>query len=1184
MSIITKMGLPAKRVCPENQLIQSSMKKFKASQYKNPPKFFLKPAFMIKNIWIEILDYLETKSCLLVISKVDKFFNSLVKNYENFRASLDFKLIIEYSGSDDINDYRIVNSKCIDCILKSKLLSRLKLKFASCGMNMNNIFRSDLNFSQILLPMPTLKTLKILKINVFENFEEEVLKFINLFENLEELKIKFNNYSPEAISLISEKYIKNDEINYYQNRHLRKLSLNISYDDIFNDLDHNIGLEKFSLKQFRESRIFLLPKFLKNNYNLRCIKLPNTFFFTTHSAIDLCQYIKSTTILEELNISESIFCELKLFINAIQHNQSLKILTLNHFIEREIGSKDSCELICKLSLTSIEDFSMTTFISKTTNINYNSIEEFWSTTAFKNQKTIFYKSLNYLLSKSKKLRKIALYIPDVSYKYAGKLAKLIIKHVKIGNIRYFAGYDLKMLIKNKIDIMTIKKKGNKKFQNSCILANIFWKFLGYDNRIVRFIKQSQSKKEIDVEKMIKNINEDKRLIINPEKTNEITRKFSPLHLFSLLTISTRIVDLKELDIRNYKFNCYIDSLPKFLKSFKSLEKLKFFTINCYNNTLINIFKAIFALKKILLINWDLISNNELDLIDIFDGLNKHQTLRKFKLENSGFKLSDCFFGNEFEDFISHSKLISLNLYKIELTYCHMIQLANGLKNNNTITYLRLEKLPKEQLMPQVNSIYLIEVFLMILASLESKNHYERISIFFSYKERDMSQMSDTIAEQYLSRISQILLNNRKLKEFNVFLIPPYKYFLNYSEILLNAYENSEVLKTINFIDLKLNLSNLEKTSAIVKDWYKSGHPFICGSSKLISNYCFFKLMGIFIIEFIKKHQPLIVGELIEYIIRATNAETMKKLNFNMEYDNNWSDVYKLNLLEYFSSLEELTMSISMNSFAKLEIIEKNIQKLDCLHTIKFQDKEYGDDNLNAFLSAKNLTYLKIFNSNILKTCLEGLSEKIKLSRLEKLTLKHIKYLNIRDDREISFLELIKAITCSSLKVLKVYIDYTPILLEILISRLKYFASLEFIGVSILSNYGNFNIPIKSIISIMQDEGTSLYKIKVNNYIWNIRDIKDKEKLEIIECNLNPADLIVLCELCERKIMKNLKCVDLSCNQGIIDENFEENMTRIIRALGSCEIIMENSGCSQKNIKTIKNLLGYERGSLLSFKI
>lgn len=70
----------------------------------------------------------------------------------------------------------------------------------------------------------------------------------------------------------------------------------------------------------------------------------------------------------------------------------------------------------------------------------------------------FINSLDYYLQTSKAIKKFDINYLDLSSNYAQNLADLIIKHSKLGNIEYFAGYNLKMLIDNKVEILELIKK------------------------------------------------------------------------------------------------------------------------------------------------------------------------------------------------------------------------------------------------------------------------------------------------------------------------------------------------------------------------------------------------------------------------------------------------------------------------------------------------------------------------------------------------------------------------------------------------------------------------------------------------------------------------------------------------------------------------------------------------------
>lgn len=264
------------------------------------------------------------------------------------------------------------------------------------------------------------------------------------------------------------------------------------------------------------------------------------------------------------------------------------------------------------------------------------------------------------------------------------------------------------------------------------------------------------------------------------------------------------------------------------------------------------------------------------------------------------------------------------------------------------------------------------------------------------------------------------------------------------------------------------------------------------------------------------------------------------------------------------------------------MVEKSIQKLKKLHTIKLLNASNEIDDISCCLGAENLFYLKI-TGGILKTNnLERLSHKIKSSRLEKLTFKNFSFQE-NGHIDISFLQLLIVISCSSLKGLKIYTKFTPNLLNLLIQRLNTFTNLEFIGVNLLENYASFEDSIKNLISIIKSKKTSLSKIKVHTYTWNIKKLQGSKNIEIVGYCLTPLDLLILVELCEKRVVINVDVVNLSDNKEIVDDNFLGIMVRIIKALGYPKVIIKRSRCEIKHKKEIKDLIG-KKDFHLKFRI
>lgn len=86
------MYLPLKR---RNSLINNlgkSRKKFKSQLDAKVLNSKAKPKYLSKIMWIEILDYLDTRSYFLIIPRINSFFYILVKNSKNYRTSLKYTL------------------------------------------------------------------------------------------------------------------------------------------------------------------------------------------------------------------------------------------------------------------------------------------------------------------------------------------------------------------------------------------------------------------------------------------------------------------------------------------------------------------------------------------------------------------------------------------------------------------------------------------------------------------------------------------------------------------------------------------------------------------------------------------------------------------------------------------------------------------------------------------------------------------------------------------------------------------------------------------------------------------------------------------------------------------------------------------------------------------------------------
>lgn len=352
-----------------------------------------------------------------------------------------------------------------------------------------------------------------------------------------------------------------------------------------------------------------------------------------------------------------------------------------------------------------------------------------------------------------------------------------------------------------------------------------------------------------------------------------------------------------------------------------------------------------------------------------------------------------------------------------------------------------------------------------------------------------------------------------------------------------------------------------------------------------NSYEFSKSMPIVLSNLAKKSQNLFVKGLLKMIYgniiyrkKISECKTLK-FNYNTQDEHIFHNLYKYNFIDEFSCLEELILSGIQLTSIEVEVLKRNIKKLEHLHTIKLINVILLDDpDVSGFLVPKKLSCLKIYNIKENLSILLKLSENIRYTHLEKLTLK---YKSCDDSIELksNLQKIIESLSCSALKTLKICIDFTPHLFNLFICKLPSFENLEHVCVFISENYLDFQNPIKELISLIKNKKTLISKIKIHTYTWDLEKFHKERELNFVGCKLHPLDLIIFGELCEQNILKNVDSIDISNNIGINDDNFAVNMTKIIKALGCRKVVMKNLNVQRKHIEKIKSLLGYERSSM-----
>lgn len=1177
------MDLPVKRKNSSETPAESFKKRPSSDLLARMHDPFLKPANLSKNIWKEILDYIDTRSYCYIVPQINSFFNNIVKECKNNRKFLKL-----YFRFDSVNCEKHDNTR-IEHILNCTQLKKLELKLFDCN--------SLSQFTKTLIQMPSIKTITQLKVSIRDKIEKLQNLLIQM-ENLQVLKLRTYYIHHEMNSFILKNYIHNIKDDNSSRTTLKKLSLylDISTNEhgitkIIDSLDKNIGLEKLSIKNnenypnedenYNSKHQFKLKEF-KANYYLKSLKLYD-IYFDASAAESLLNFLDSTHALEELYLSEHIMIYGKSFYDALLINRSLKVLHIEPFLcdyvnDYKIETENVCGLLNTVSYMSIEDFSV--YIE-----DYRDIGK-------------VLESLEELLKNSQKLKKINIKVSNYAHKHVQAFADLVMKYVRLGKIQYFAGYDLKLLMENKIDTLEIRNSEKAIYtdehKNQEILCEIFRQLLPNAGKVTRIVSHNY-KCIYNIKELIESVIETKTLDLK-----KLLYYNCPLFFFSVICYSSRYKGLKKLIIKNAFVNSCRIAFSNILKELTSLQTLK---LGCFKNYMNLNFSKISKvinsyLPELSYIKFITYIMDSKVIYKMFNNLVSNSSLRKFKIENISFKNRKWETITALANFIASSKLVSLNfsLTYFALTYDELVILNQAFELNQTITHLNIDSFSAETDNYSEIRNQKYDTFVVLL-SLQSKSNYEKISIFYEYNYKPENTTIDEYSLLFLERVTNILLNNQRLRVFNVQLesYPSCSFYYKYIEVLLNAIKRNKNLEIVNGIDVKDFFSNEKIAVQIAIEYFQYGTNYlknIRSWRKLRINYELYdEYISVYLSELVKSSSPGVVNYVVKLLFgKETNA---KSLNFNIEnskiryYEE--LVIYMLNFIDAFSGLEELVLTCIDITAYEIDVIMKNIKNLDCLRILKLVEckniKKYSSTiniaDISRILEVKNLFYLKIYRGMLSPKNLTKFAEINKFSRLEKLAIKNIQHIDL--DAQTYFQQLFDIIICPFIKTLKIHIKYTPYILNLLIERLSAFENLEYFSVNILENYSNYQISLGNIISMIKNRKSLISKIKVCKYTWDILKLQEKENLEFVGCRLNPADLMIFAGFCEERIVENVETINFSENAGVVDDNFIGNMVKVIRDLGCKTIIMENSGCEQEHINQIKSLLGDEN-TLCSFVV
>lgn len=266
-----------------------------------------------KDIWMEIIKFLDTKSFLTILPTINKFFYISVNDCKKHLYHLSINLKIEKNESTGGKE-KIIHEKSIDLMLKAVSIEKLNLKINNKESIPSLINRSTL--PQLLKTMPWSNTLRILHFEIIELNNVILKDFLNSLQNLEKVSLKFHYSYPSSIEYFIFRFInpqdKNNntrEIPFTPIKHLfiEYIKASASGIDIFDFLDRNKHIESFALNfNTRLPLEHSLSPHLNYNTNLKILELSPAFAFGYEEAKNFCMFLEKNKSLVKVKISETL--------------------------------------------------------------------------------------------------------------------------------------------------------------------------------------------------------------------------------------------------------------------------------------------------------------------------------------------------------------------------------------------------------------------------------------------------------------------------------------------------------------------------------------------------------------------------------------------------------------------------------------------------------------------------------------------------------------------------------------------------------------------------------------------------------------------------------------------------------------------------------------------------------------
>lgn len=1065
---------------------RQSRKKLKSK--KDIPKIDIKTItkyeVLRKDLWMNIFDFLDSRTFFCSISLVNKYFYSISCDFHKFRTTMSLQVTI----------YTLPNTTNVEISKKPLVLVgnafnleklRLKVKVKQSGNN-SLLQTTPKTLTSLFIFIRTLKTIKILS--------ENYLIISSILPHLAETT---------KISCKVDKITESEVAEFFNS-----LSTNIKVQSLAFKIDEAC----FSAPVFYQFPLVSIASSLKT------LKISPAFRFSPAESEKFSNTLSKNTTLNTVHISETITLNLDPFINMLKNNKTIKTLCLGHLTNERsfvLLYQNAIMIFHALSTSNIEDFSV--FV--------DSQHEIWRDFGLANRYDGFDLAIDNMLEKSQLKRFSLGGLTGVDQEKLFALREIVIKNVRSAKLKRFCGVNIRKLLKNRVkvistDVAPLKNHAFSQSLHFSLLCEVL-KVIVPEATNLKLLKNDT--KTYDLDDILS-----KNIFYIPENNSNILKY---LVLFSL----PRMPYIQYLDLTN--FNDFSTSeLEKYvIKSLKKLDGIAFQA---------KYHRIVFCLEELLKyhpgierITCASFSNYHCSLV--FEKLTEFKMLKILKLEDV--RVDRYYKENVLSDFVDGLRLKELCISKVSFYNSDLQSLLLSIKKNQELERLLLNHLiiiyednsqndkneEKNRAMEQKD----LENIISVLSSVSNKTRLKILSCNISGMHKCSKGVQiDGYFYKYLSLTVTIIENNPFLEEFSVFFPIYGDSLVEYSKFMREALKKNN-LTIINGFDFRKFIS---EPHCPLGDLY----GILCANGKSERNEMLRELRyrqpqftwkqyymnSLILSEVVKTKKPLLIQNIFKNYIENSI------LNLDGIFDglsDNYLKIFICNCVSAIPDLKGIRFGREFLDFKQLKILNYAVKGMGNLNSVEVIT--------NACLKVVYSLNIKIeklrLESVIFKDCdwfyfINGIGRlQIKELILDSISIEQLDHSFLEIIRPIPFLEI--------LDITKIPIRQATEIIKNLVN-LPYLKSL---GLELEEHFPESKLHIKALISFVSDPHNNLKSFRVHKYWWRyfpLQKVKDKFFLKKVE--LATADLFVMKNLLKLGLLKSIYYLNMTGNNIFTDMN------------------------------------------------